>query len=56
MAFLFLIGESEETKKGDFKHGYLKEGEELIEGCLLGQADVRRRGVDEKTLWGRKRL
>jgi hypothetical protein len=49
--FLFLIGESEESKKGDFKHGHFKEGEELIEWCLLGQADVRRRGGDENALW-----
>jgi hypothetical protein len=51
MAFLFLIGESGEFKKGDFKHGYFKESEELTERGLLGKADVRRRGGDEKTLW-----
>jgi hypothetical protein len=49
--FCFSFGESEEFKKGDFKYGHLKEGEELIEWSLLGQADVRRRGSDEKTLW-----
>jgi hypothetical protein len=49
--WLFFIGEREEFKKGDFKYGHLKEGEELIDWCLLGQADVRRRGGDEKTLW-----
>jgi hypothetical protein len=54
--FLFLVGERGEFKKGDFKHGYFKEGEELIEWSLLGQTDVRRRGGDEKTLWGTKRL
>jgi len=34
--FLFLIAESKEFKKGDFKHGHFKEGEGLIEWCLLG--------------------
>jgi len=38
--FLFLVGESEEFQKGDFKDGHFKEGEELIEWCLLGQEDV----------------
>jgi hypothetical protein len=49
--FLFSIAEIEEFRKGDFKRGHFKEGEEFIEWCLLGQADVRRRGGDEKTLW-----
>jgi hypothetical protein len=54
--FLFHIRKRGEFKKGDFKRGYLKEGEELIEWGLLGQTDVRRRGGDEKTLRGTKRL
>jgi hypothetical protein len=56
MAFLFFVGGSEEFQKGDFIHGNFKEGEEFIERSLLGQEDVRRRGGDEKILWGRKRL
>ena len=38
-------------KKGDSRHCHFKESEDRIEWCLLGEADVRRRGGIEETLW-----
>jgi hypothetical protein len=49
--WLFYFLEVGGIKKGDFRHGYFEESEERIEWGLLGEADVRRRGGIEKTLW-----
>jgi hypothetical protein len=48
--FLFFVAGSKEFQKGDFEDGHFNEAEGLIEWCLLGQEDVRRRGGDEEAL------
>jgi hypothetical protein len=54
--FCFSSEEARGFRKENFIHGHFGKGKKLIEWSLLGQENVRRRGGDEKILWGRKRF